>query len=163
MIRVRINTKRVSQDSQPPRLNTECSLIQTEQYSRVAFGSSVDKKRSSQVSGIVRRRFELHIFRLQVSRATSVLPFSRLAFALCSIGLNVKSSTAFLRSSFMCFRTATFALFKINRLAFISETEDVYCAVRTGSLTFWTRNYFFSFSTPVYKMGIIQEPNTIEL
>ena len=32
-----------------------------------------------------------------------------------------------------------------------------------GFLTFWTRNYFFSFSTPVYKIRIIQEPNTIEL
>ena len=30
-------------------------------------------------------------------------------------------------------------------------------------LTFRTRNYFFGFSTPVYKMRIIQEPNTIEL
>ena len=31
------------------------------------------------------------------------------------------------------------------------------------TLTCWTRNYFFSFSTPVYKMRIIQEPTTIEL
>jgi len=30
-------------------------------------------------------------------------------------------------------------------------------------LTFWRRNYFFNFSTPVYKMLIIQEPNTLEL
>jgi len=30
-------------------------------------------------------------------------------------------------------------------------------------LTFWTWNYFFSFSTPVYKMRILQEPNKIEL
>ena len=31
-------------------------------------------------------------------------------------------------------------------------------------LTFWRRNYFFfNFSTPVYKMWIIQEPNTLEL
>ena len=88
----------------------------------------------SQVAGIVRRRFELHIFRLQVSRASSVLTFSRLAFAVCSIAFNIKNSTAVLQSSFMCFRTATFALFKINRLAFITETEGVYCAVRTGSL-----------------------------
>ena len=34
---------------------------------------------------------------------------------------------------------------------------------QTYALTFWTRNFFFSFSTPVYKMRIIQEPNTIEL
>jgi len=31
------------------------------------------------------------------------------------------------------------------------------------TLTFWHRNYFFNFSTPVYKMWIIQEPNTLEL
>jgi len=32
------------------------------------------------------------------------------------------------------------------------------------TLTFWRRNYFFlNFSTPVYKMLIIQEPNTLEL
>jgi len=31
-------------------------------------------------------------------------------------------------------------------------------------LTFWRRNYFFfNFSTPVYKMWIIQEPHTLEL
>jgi len=33
----------------------------------------------------------------------------------------------------------------------------------TDLLTFWTPNYFFNFSTPVYIMRIIQEPNTIEL
>ena len=31
------------------------------------------------------------------------------------------------------------------------------------SLTFRHRNYFFNFSTPVYKMWIIQEPNMLEL
>ena len=31
------------------------------------------------------------------------------------------------------------------------------------SLTFWLRNYFFNFSTPVYKIWITQEPNTLEL
>ena len=32
------------------------------------------------------------------------------------------------------------------------------------SLTFWSRNYFFLIlAHPVYKMRIIQEPNTIEL
>ena len=41
------------------------------------------------------------------------------------------------------------------------------CLLRWTSLTcltFWGRNYFFfNFSTPVYKMWIIQEPNTLEL
>ena len=31
------------------------------------------------------------------------------------------------------------------------------------NLTFCRRNYFFNFSTPVYKMWIIQEPNKLEL
>ena len=31
------------------------------------------------------------------------------------------------------------------------------------TLTFWRRNYIFNFNTPVYKMWIIQEPNTFEL
>ena len=30
-------------------------------------------------------------------------------------------------------------------------------------LTFWRRNYFLNFSTPVYKMWITQEPNNLEL
>ena len=28
---------------------------------------------------------------------------------------------------------------------------------------FWRQNYFFNFSTPVYKMWIIQEPNKLDL
>ena len=40
---------------------------------------------------------------------------------------------------FMCFvfiseQIATFASYNINRLAFITEIKNVYCAVRTGSL-----------------------------
>jgi len=31
------------------------------------------------------------------------------------------------------------------------------------TLAFCRRNYFFNFSTPVYKMWIIQEPNMLEL
>jgi len=40
--------------------------------------------------------------------------------------------------------------------------NDVY-TILGRILTFWTRNYFFSFSTPVYKIRIIQQPNMIEL
>ena len=32
-----------------------------------------------------------------------------------------------------------------------------------SALTFWRRNFFLSFSTPVYKMWIIQEPNMLKL
>ena len=31
------------------------------------------------------------------------------------------------------------------------------------ALTFWSRNYFLKFSTPVYKVWIIQGPNKLEL
>ena len=44
--------------------------------------------------------------------------------------------------------------------------ETLYLSRKTSfllSLTFWRRNYFFNFSTPVYKMWIIQESNTLEL
>ena len=34
---------------------------------------------------------------------------------------------------------------------------------KVAGLTFWHRNYFLNFSTPVYKMWIKQEPNTLEL
>ena len=34
---------------------------------------------------------------------------------------------------------------------------------RRTSLTFWRRNYFLILAHPVYKMWIIQEPNTLEL
>jgi len=38
-----------------------------------------------------------------------------------------------------------------------------YSALYSCSLTFWRRNYFFNFSTLVYKMWIIHEPNTLKL
>jgi len=42
------------------------------------------------------------------------------------------------------------------------HTHRPYIGLST-QLTFWRRNYFLNFSTPVYKMRIIQEPNTLEL
>ena len=32
-----------------------------------------------------------------------------------------------------------------------------------AKLTFWRRNYFLILAHPVYKMWIMQEPNTLEL
>ena len=51
------------------------------------------------------------------------------------------------------------ALLRYNRAT--SNTFDLF----DSWLTFWRRNYYFflNFSTPVYKMWIIQEPNTLEL
>ena len=46
-----------------------------------------------------------------------------------------------------------------HKSAVIAYADDV-----TLLLTFWRRNYFFLISAhPVYKMWIIQEPNTLEL
>ena len=54
-------------------------------------------------------------------------------------GLTFTNSTFCPHSVFMCFvwiweRTAIISLYSINWLVFITETECVYCAVRTGSL-----------------------------
>jgi len=48
----------------------------------------------------------------------------------------------------------------MKQTAFWREKNGEY----TPCLTFWRRNYFFKIlSHPVYKMRIIQEPNTLEL
>jgi len=44
----------------------------------------------------------------------------------------------------------------------------IHCHVKTllfvtKLLTFWRQNFFLILANPVYKMGIIQEPNTLEL
>jgi len=44
-----------------------------------------------------------------------------------------------------------------------TSPEEVGFSETLNLLTFWRRNYFFNFSTPVYKMLTIQEPNTLEL
>jgi hypothetical protein len=51
---------------------------------------------------------------------------------------------------FMCFvwiseQAATMSLYIINWRVFITEKECVYCAIRTGSLTFWHRSFTFKF------------------
>jgi hypothetical protein len=54
-------------------------------------------------------------------------------------GLTFSNSTFCPHSVFMCFvwvseQTAIISLYGINSLVFITETECVYCAVRTGCL-----------------------------
>ena len=58
---------------------------------------------------------------------------------ICTASLTFNSSTFCPHSVFMCFvwiweQTAIISLYSINWLVFITETECVYCAVRTGSL-----------------------------
>jgi len=49
-------------------------------------------------------------------------------------------------------------------LRLFSYANAVWHQTTSPSLTFWRRNYFFfNFSTSVYKMWVIQEPNTLEL
>ena len=58
---------------------------------------------------------------------------------ICTTSLTFNNSTFCPYSVFMCFvwiseQTAIISLYNINWLVFITETESVYCAVRTGAL-----------------------------
>ena len=53
--------------------------------------------------------------------------------------------------------------YMINHLHENVKTYKMAVEIRIMILSFWHRNYFFNFSTPVYTMWIIQEPNTLEL
>jgi len=69
---------------------------------------------------------------------------------LYTASLTFSNSTFYPHSVFMCFvwiweQTAIISLYSINWLVFITETECVYCAVRTGSL--YTASLTFSNST----------------
>jgi hypothetical protein len=66
-------------------------------------------------------------------------PFKAQWLLYAAPGLKYKNSTFCTHSVFMCFvwiseQTAIISLYSINWLVFITETESVYCAVRTGSL-----------------------------
>jgi len=70
--------------------------------------------------------------------------------SLYTASLTFSNSTFCPHSVFMCFvwiweQTAIISLYSINWLVFITETECVYCAVRTGSL--YTASLTFSNST----------------
>jgi len=63
----------------------------------------------------------------------------RTVVTICTASLTFNNSTFCPHSVFMCFvwiweQTAIISLYSINWLVFITETECVYCAVRTGSL-----------------------------
>ena len=65
---------------------------------------------------------------------------------ICTTSLTFNNSTFCPHSVFMCFvsiseQTAIISLYNINWLVFITETESVYCAVRTGSLTVTVFNF----------------------
>jgi hypothetical protein len=59
---------------------------------------------------------------------------------ICTASLTFSNSTLCPHTVFMCFvwiseRTAIISLYNINWLVCVTETECVYCAVRTGSLS----------------------------
>ena len=63
----------------------------------------------------------------------------RTVVTICTTSLTFSNSTFCPHSVFMCFvwiceQTAIISLYNINWLVFITETECVYCAVRTGYL-----------------------------
>ena len=60
---------------------------------------------------------------------------------ICTASLTFSSSTFCPHSVFVCFvwiseQTAIISLYNINWLVFITQTQCVYCAVRTGSLIY---------------------------
>jgi len=71
--------------------------------------------------------------------AFKLLTFQSPVVTICTTSLTFTNSTLCPHIVFMCFawiseQTAILSLYSINRLLFITETECVYCAVRTGSL-----------------------------
>jgi hypothetical protein len=63
----------------------------------------------------------------------------RIVVTICTTSLTFNNSTFCPHTVFMCFvwiseQTAIISLYNINRLVFITATECVYCAVRTGYL-----------------------------
>ena len=77
--------------------------------------------------------------RMLIFCTEDVLTFSSLCFTIFTTSLTFTNSTFCPHSVFMCFvwiweQTAIISLYSINWLVFVTETECVYCAVRTGYL-----------------------------
>ena len=75
------------------------------------------------------------ILKIICNSATLQIPL----VTICNTSLTFNDSTFCPHSVFMCFvwtseQTAIISLYSINWLVCITETEGVYCAVRTGSL-----------------------------
>ena len=72
---------------------------------------------------------------------------------LCIARVNINITTIWKQNSFICFvsfclQTTNISLYSINWLVCITETECVYCAVRTGTLnnsTFCPHSVFMCF------------------
>jgi len=66
----------------------------------------------------------------------TILTFKILAVSLCTTRFNIQKFYMLLALRFVQVseQTATFALYSINLLVFITMVESIYCAVRTDSL-----------------------------
>ena len=85
---------------------------------------------------------------------------------ICTTSITVNNSTFFPHSVFMCFvwiweQTAIISLYNINWLVFITETECVYCAVRTAELL--NLKQFIVVLRPVHTKRTRTKPNESEL
>ena len=93
----------------------------------------------------------------------------RTAVTICTASLTFNNSTFCPHSVFMCFvwiweQTAIISLYNINWLVCITETECVYCAVRTGSFFILLLLFFFSFHwhySPLWVWPVEQCPSII--
>ena len=70
----------------------------------------------------------------------------RTVVTICITSLTFNNSTFCPHTVFMCFvwiseQTAIISLYSINWLVFITETECVYCAVRTGEFIYESRSW----------------------
>ena len=84
---------------------------------------------------------------------------------ICTASLTFNNSTFCPHSVFMCFvwiseQTAIISLYNINWLEFITQTESVYCAVRTGYLNnFQDTSIIDILSTPyVTQCSVLSHP-----
>ena len=79
-----------------------------------------------------------------------ISPLKPSGYYIYTASLTISNPTLCPQSAFVCFvwiweQTAIISLYSINWLVYITETECVYCAVRTGSL--YTASLTFSNST----------------
>jgi len=92
---------------------------------------------------------------------------------ICTASLTFSNSTFCPQTVFMCFlwiseQTAIISLYNINWLLFITETECVYCAVRTGPLctvqvTFSLWKSVFPGGVTLYFLSLSENDGTIRM
>ena len=103
-------------------------------------GCSVLSEQSLLLVLTLNHRYPLHIIPFYSFRFSPLQPSGlymyRPVVTICTASLTLTNSTFFPHSVFMCFvwiceQTAIISLYSIDWLVFITETECVYCAVRS--------------------------------